>query len=170
MFKGALLIIIIASAGTMGLIKSNSYGQRVRQLQQLQNLLKHIDTEISYRKDTLPSVFYRTALAKDDITAEFLMRCLHYMDNKLPIGTCWTNAVKDVLEGTSLTKDDLNVFYDLASQIGNTNIKGQNEIFKLAEEKIMMQIDEAVSEKNSKGKMYGGLGFSVGIVIAVLFI
>ena len=43
-------------------------------------------------------------------------------------------------------------------------------MFRLTEEKLLHQINLAVKEKDSKGKMFGGLGFSMGIVISVLLI
>lgn len=43
-------------------------------------------------------------------------------------------------------------------------------MFALAETKLSSQIEEAAREKATKGKMYKGLGFSIGIVIAIILI
>ena len=40
----------------------------------------------------------------------------------------------------------------------------------MTNEKLAVQIKEAESLKKTKGKMYAGLGFSIGTVIAILLI
>ena len=59
---------------------------------------------------------------------------------------------------------------DLGLQLGKSDIQGHAGVFSLTEAKLEAQIQEASEEKKAKGKMYRGLGFSAGILIAVILI
>lgn len=170
MFKGILVIILISSCGFIGISKSYSYSRRVAELSEIRDTLRILNTEISYRKDPLPAIFCRISEEKRGIAAEFLNRCSFYMGQRHELETCWGKAADDIFTGSSLTASDKAIIRDLGAQMGKSSIKGQNEAIMLTEEKLKAQITEALREKNSKGKMYGGLGFSIGIIIAVLLI
>jgi len=170
MFKLLAAVLLIICCGALGLIKAQSYSRRVKQLGSIRDSLKILNTEISYRKDPLPVIFDRIAAACDDLAGEIFKRCCHYMGQRLDMETCWRRAVDDACSESSLTSADKAVIYGIGSQIGRSNIKGQNEAILLTEEKLKHQIEDALKEKNSKGKMYGGLGFTIGILITALLI
>ena len=43
-------------------------------------------------------------------------------------------------------------------------------MFSLAETRLETQIEAAAKDKETKGKMYRGIGFSIGVVIAIILI
>ena len=170
MFKLLGAILLIICCGALGLIKALAYSRRVKELSSIRDALKMLNTEISYRKDPLPVIFDRIAAVRDDIAGEIFKRCCHYMGQRLDLETCWHRAVDDACSESSLTAADRAAIYGIGAQMGRSDIKGQNEVILLTEEKLKYQIEDALKDKNSKGKMYGGLGFTIGILIAVLLI
>jgi len=170
MFKIILLFVLIISCGSMGLIKSQEYAGRVKYLEQLVSTLNFIDTEISYKKETLPQIFQHIASYSDDYISQMLIECCKYMKQNMDIEICWRNAVDKIYSDSCLTGKDLYILRDLGKGLGKSDIKGQHNIFRLTSERLQQQIKDAVREKNTKGKMYSGMGFSVGIVAAVLLI
>lgn len=170
MFKAALCLIIILSCGTLGLLKSQAFSQRIRELQDLRSMVRQLNTEISYRKDPLITTFQRIAEQNTNISSKLLNKCVYHMTSYMELGQCWNIALEKVCEDTSLKKEDKAILAELGAQLGKSSVEGQTDMFRLTEEKLMHQINLAIKEKDSKGKMFGGLGFSLGIVVSVLLI
>ena len=170
MFKALLCIIIIMSSGALGLLKSQTFSQRIRELNDMRTMLHQLSIEISYRKDPLIITFQRIASQNSSISSQLLTRCADHMTSYKEFGQCWTAAIEEVFKNTSMKKEDIAILLELGTQLGKSSIDGQSDMFRLTEEKLIHQINQAVKEKDSKGKMYGGLGFSLGIVISVLLI
>ena len=66
MFKGFLCLIIIFSCGGLGILKSQVYSQRLEELRDLKEMIRILQTEMSYLKDPLPAVFARVGSYKDN--------------------------------------------------------------------------------------------------------
>lgn len=170
MFKGLLCIVIVSACGALGIFKSQTYSQRVRELNDLRDMFRMLQTEISYMKDPLPVIFERIGNYKSNVAVEILKNCSIFMKENQNMQLCWTEAVDMSVMNSCLTAEDKAVIYDLGIQLGRSSIKGQSDLLKMADEKIRMQLKEAEAYKNSKGKMYAGMGFSIGAVVAILLI
>ena len=170
MFKAVLCLIIIMSSGALGLLKSQAFSQRIRELNDLRSMIRHLNTEINYRKDPLITTFRRIASQNSNISSKLLSKCSDNMTSYKEFGQCWNDALEELYADTSLKKEDKAILAELGAQLGKSSIEGQADMFRLTEEKLLHQINLAVKEKDSKGKMFGGLGFSMGIVISVLLI
>lgn len=170
MLKGILCLILICGCGGLGILKAQTYKQRLEELTDLQDMLGMIQTEMHYRKDPLPTVFGRISAYKDNRAMELLWDCSLTMKDSLDIKQCWENSMEYAYQGSSLKKEDLAIVQDLGLQLGKSDIQGQAAMFSMMKTKLEIQIQEALKEKETKGKMYRSLGFSIGIVIAILLI
>ena len=170
MFKGILCLIIILSCGGLGLIKAQTYSLRLTDLQDLKDMIRILQTEIKYRKDPLPGAFARIATYKDNRAKDLLWQCSQDMQDSLDLKQCWENAVKTAYNGSCLKEEDLLINRDMGLQLGKSDIQGQAAMFSHTESKLNAQLTDAEKEKETKGKMYRGLGFAIGIVIAVILI
>ncbi len=170
MFKWFLCLILILSCGSLGMMKAQSYSQRLTELSDLKDMIRMLRTEMQYRKDPLPTVFIRIASYKENRSMELLERCIGLMKENMEFKTCWEKAADLAYRGSCLTETDLAVIKDLGLQLGKSDIQGHAGVFSLTEAKLEAQIQEASEEKKAKGKMYRGLGFSAGILIAVILI
>ena len=170
MFKAVLCLIIILSCGTLGLLKSQAFSQRIKELNDLRSMVRQLNTEINYRKDPLITTFRRIASQNSSLSSKLLSKCADHMTSYKEFGQCWNAAMEEVCADTSLKKEDKAIMAELGAQLGKSSVEGQADMFRLTEEKLLQQINQAVKEKDSKGKMFGGLGFSLGIVVSVLLI
>lgn len=170
MFKAVLCLIIIMSSGTLGLLKSQAFSQRIIELNDLRTMIHQLSIEISYRKDPLTTTFRRIALYKNNLSSKMLKKCADYMSAYKEFEQCWSTALEEVYADTALKKEDKVILSELGVQLGKSSIDGQTDMLHLIEEKLIHQINLAIKEKDSKGKMFGGLGFSLGIVVSVLLI
>ena len=170
MFKVVLLLLLIASCGSMGLLKASTYSRRVRELNDIRSLLHQISMEINFRREPLPVIFRNMTQNNSHHINHLMAVCIKYMEEKIPFEKCWNTAINDVYKDSCLNKEDLYILNELGNQLGKSNVTGQENAIKLTEEKLMYQISQASESRKTKGKMYGSLGFSVGLVIAVILI
>ena len=170
MFKALLCMIIIISSGALGLLKSQAFSQRIKELNEMRSIVRQLNAEINYRKDPLITTFRRIAEQNSTISTKLLSECADHMASYKEFGQCWSAALEEVCADTSLKKEDKAILAELGTQLGKSNVEGQADMFRLIEERLLHQINLAIKEKDSKGKMFGGLGFSLGIVVSVLLI
>lgn len=170
MFKGVLCIIIVLACGALGIFKSQEYSQRVKELNDLRDIFKMLRTEISYMKDPLPVIFERIGNSRENIAAEILKNCSIFMKENRDIHYCWCTSVDMAVRSSCLTAEDKAIIYDLGIQLGRSSVQGQTDLLDMADEKLLIQIREAENHRSSKGKMFAGMGFSIGIVTAILLI
>lgn len=170
MFKGMLCLIVIFACGSLGILKAQTYSQRLEDLKDFKDMLKILQTEMSYRKDPLPAAFARIASYKDTKAMNLLYECSARMQNCREFRQCWEEAEAAAYRASYMNCEDRRVIKDLGLQLGKSDIQGQAAMFSLAETKLSSQMEEAAREKETKGKMYRGIGFSIGIVISVILI
>ncbi len=170
MLKGILCLILLCGCGGLGILKAQTYRQRLEELTDLQEMIGMIQTEMQYRKDPLPIVFGRISSYKDNRAMELLWDCSLTMKDSLDIRQCWESSMEYAYQGSCLKQEELAFVLDLGLQLGKSDIQGQAAMFALMKTKLETQIQEAWKEKETKGKMYRGLGFSIGIVIVILLV
>lgn len=170
MFKGILCLVIVLACGGLGMMKSQTYSQRLAELAGMKDMIQMLRTEMSYRKDPLPTVFARISAYKDAVAMNILWECSLRMKESLNFKECWQEAVETACARSCMTEEDLAIIKDLGLQLGKSDVQGQEAMFSLADAKLETQIREAAKDKESRGRMYRGLGFSIGIVIAVILI
>ena len=170
MFKIILCLILICACGTAGILKAQQYSQRVRELNEFKDMCLNLKTEISYMKDPLPVIFERIADSRENIASEMLKTCCQLMKDNQDMQYSWYSAVDMAARTGAVTRDDKAVIYDLGTQLGRSNVQGQLDLLEMTEQKLDIKIREAEALKKTKGKMYAGLGFSIGTVIAILLL
>jgi len=170
MYKIIICLILIAACGAAGALKSQTFSQRVKDLNHLRDMCRNLKTEISYMKDPLPLIFERLGGGRNTVDAEIFRACNELMKEKQDMQYSWCCAVDMAVRNSSLTRADKAVIYNLGTQLGKSSIKGQIDLLDMTDEKLSVQVREAESQKKTKGKMYAGLGFSIGTVVSILLI
>ena len=59
--KGFLLVLLLGISSMMGNMFAKSYGDRVKELQQIKNIFNTIKTKISYIGETMPEIIEEIA-------------------------------------------------------------------------------------------------------------
>lgn len=170
MFKLFVSMILILACGALGLVKGQTYTQRLRELQQIKDMIQLLKTEIHYRQDPLPVIFQRLSGSRNSLDAQILELCKQSLEQKNDFKTSWETAINLASQNSCITASDKEILYDLGLQLGKSNVQGQLDLLNAAEQKLNLQLKDAEKQKLSKGKMYSGLGFSMGIIAAVLLI
>ncbi len=170
MFDVLLGLIIILGSGILGIIKSVKFNLRFNELNMIRNIFHQLNTEMSYRKDPMKQIFKRLALNNKGPGADMLEKCAEHMESYQEFDKCWYSAVNEVSHNSCLNQKDIDILCELGLQLGKSSIDNQKKLFDMLDEKLMYQIKDASKDKETKGKMYRGIGFSMGILLTVLIL
>lgn len=165
------LIFLICCA--IGYVKAQDYKCRVINLESLLDGLKNLEDEIIYRKTPLPQALKTVSETKANNSAKKLFGDV-YLDLKeqknCSFIESWVNSTNDLKDGAGFTTDDIHKIIELGKGLGGTDIYGQNTVIERAYKQIEAQLEEAVLENSTKGKMYKSLGIAIGLTLVVILL
>ena len=171
MSKIFICFAIILLFGLAGMIKADCYKKRVDLLNDITNIIALLSNEMEYSLEPLPIVFKKISGFNDkkfcDLLARVSMKLIEECDS---FQSVWNESIDKVYYNSDLNDKDMEVLKDMGHSFGKSNIHGQSNMFKLAEKRMEIQLEEAISEKQTKGVLFQKLGFIIGIVIVILLI
>lgn len=167
-FIGCVLIFI--SCTSLGFLKASSYRARIAELESVTELLKLLDMEITYRRDSLARAFGKVSDAKPCWFAGVLKDCSVMMAERNSLVDSWNGALAKSMEECPLNRQDIAILQDLALGLGKSDIKGHRSIMEPAMMRLGENLNDARRQEQKQGKMYRGLGAAAGVVIAVILI
>ena len=165
---GAALVII--PFALLGYLVARGYGQRVRELTNLQSAFQMLETEILYGLTPLPEAFDHLARRLPEPAAGLFGQARAGLELRLPIGEAWQRAVADLAERTSLNAEDLEMLSYFSYGLGEADTHEQQKKFRLLGEQLEAAIAQAVASRNKNQRMWQYLGLAAGIAVALLLI
>lgn len=113
MFKGALCLMIIFACGSLGILKAQAYSQRLADLKDVKDMLKILQTEMSYLRDPLPAVFARVASYKETRAMNLLYECSGRMRECRDFRHCWEEAEERAYRASCMNEEDRRIVREL---------------------------------------------------------
>nr|WP_315019575.1 stage III sporulation protein AB [uncultured Aminipila sp.] len=165
------LIFIICCA--LGYFKSQDYQCRVINLQSFLDGLKNLEDEILYRKTPLPEALKIVSDEKANNAAKNLFAKVSVDlngKNNCSFIESWFKYTEELGESCSFTTEDMYTIKELGKVLGGTDIYGQSAVIQRAYKQIENQLEQAVQQNNTKGKMYKGLGMAIGLTIVIILL
>lgn len=165
------LIFLLCSA--LGYIKAQDYQCRVINLQSFLDGLKNLEDEIIYRKTPLPEALSIVSDEKANHAAKTLFIKVSTdlkENNSCSFIESWIKYTKELGESCSFTTEDIYTIDELGKLLGGTDIYGQSAVIQRAYKQIETQLQLAVKENSTKGKMYKGLGIAIGLTIVIILL
>lgn len=170
MFKILGCILIFAGSTCIGLIKSSSYKARRVELSDTIELIRMLQLDITYRKDSLQKTFVKTADLKDCWFADVLTSCSSLLEKNTAIEEAWNISIKRNLDVCPLHRNDLGILKDLSMGLGKSDTTGQKNIFEPALLRLNSALQDASDQEKKQGRMYRSLGIAAGLVIVILLL
>lgn len=165
------LIFLICSA--IGYFLAYDYQCRVTNLQSFLDGLKNLEDEILYRKTPLPEALKIVSIDKAESGAKNLFSAVSQElegKNSHNFIEVWSDIVGKLGSDCALIEADTHILKELGRGLGGTDIYGQSAVLQRACKQLEVQLVEAVAEKDTKGKMYKGLGIAIGLTIVIILI
>ena len=165
--KVILFFLIFIACTYVGLIISNKYKNRVRDLKEFKSVLNIISTKIRYTYEPIKEIakdisnMNKTNIGK--IFEEFYTQL-----NEKTITDAWNDSIEKT--GNNFSKEDKSIIKYLGKMLGKTDIEGQVSQIIQTNEFINIQIDKAEKERQKNEKLYRSLGIIIGFVIIIILI
>lgn len=165
----ASLIIVLAST-YIGVLKSNSYKQRSKELRTLQVLIQNLETEIVYSYTPLAEAFHSIADAEKGPIASIFYDTAVILERREGISfkQAWNKALSKNIPKTCLNKDDEEILLTLGSGLGLSDDVNQKKHINLILEKLRIEEIKAEEERKKNEKLYQSLGFIGGATLVIL--
>lgn len=143
---------------------------RSKELSGILEIIKLLNMEITYKKDTLAKSFEKVSQLKTCWFSQVLQRCSVMLAEQDSLQDAWQKAMQEYEKESPLVKQDIEILSDLALGLGRSDSQGQSRLFEPALLRLDLQLQQARDEQRRQGRMYKGLGTAVGVVIVIMII
>lgn len=170
MFKIIGCILIFTGSTCIGLIKSSSYKARRTELENTIELLRMLQMDITYRKDSLQKTFTKTADLKECWFSELIRNCGSLLQQNMTIEAAWQKSIESKMAVCPLYHSDLEILNDMSIGLGKSDASGQKNVFEPALLRLTSALQEATDQEKKQGRMYRSIGIAAGLVIVILLL
>ena len=169
MLKITGLLTMVLALGFTGIMKSDELKARIHLLEDMQNMLLSLKSQMQYFREPLQILLSKLAKTADSRAFSLLDCCAVMLEEKNgQIGQIWAQCTGTIYEKTPLTEEDRSIIVQIGSYLGQTDFEGQQIQFECTEQRLSQQIGEARELYGRKGPMYRKLGFLLGTAAALL--
>lgn len=170
MFRLFGCILIFVGCSSLGFIKASSYRSRTVELENTLELIRLLDMEIVYKRDSLAKVFERVSYMKVCWFSEVLKVCSDVMKQQKTLEESWQLSLEQNTKNCPLNKNDIEILKDISIGLGKSDISGHKNLIEPAVIRMQTSLAGAREQEKKQSKMYRGLGIAAGAVIAVILI
>ena len=169
--KLAGILLVIVSAGSVGLQLAFAMKTRYRMLRQLLSAVEILKNEIVVCATPLPQAFAMMASSLNGSMGKVFSGIAHEMNKRrwMTVSAAMEQAISGEL---SLKREEelCDLFRAMAAGLGKYDKDSQISTLDITINRVKKMIDQAEQERSVKSKTYELLGFCTGLSIAILLI
>lgn len=167
MIKTIILLLVFVTATAIGVLISEKYKNRVKDLKEMKNALSMFQTKIKFTYEPIPEIFKDISKKSNNSIGKIFEKASQEMET-VTAGQAWELALDTV--PTSLNGEDIQILKGLNKLLGKTDLEGQISEIKLTSTFLNTQIERAEKEQEKNEKLYKSLGAITGIAMVILLI
>lgn len=157
------VILIISSAGLVGVRKSSALKKRSDCLKALRKMLFSVKLMLSFNAPTLPEIFARLRESAE-------LSVLPFLRDVKSENPCDSVSSSAGFQSLPLFPKDKDIILDVFSSLGTTDLATQVSMLEFNIKRLDVLCSEADSERSVKSRLYSSVGFMGGILVAMLII
>ena len=164
--------VILLGCAYLGIVFSNRYKKRVRQISGMEGAMTQLEFDIDYMNlplcDSLEKIAHSS---ENEIKEIFLYVCDRLKEN--PCGDMyrvWKRALERCEYDLYLTEDDKRIILDFSRTLGSGNREKEKNNIKVTLMRLKMAEDEAKADAVRNVKMYRGLGMLLGVFAVIVLL
>ena len=165
--KSIVFVLIFCTTTLIGIIISNKYKSRVKELKEIKTALNVLETKMKYTYEPIAEIFKEIVDGRNSNISNIFKNAVSNMYH-YSAGDAWTNALDNTT--TNLNKEDILVLKNLNRLLGKTNLEGQVSEIQLTTRFLDTQIEKAEKEREKNQKLYKNLGIIAGLTIIIILI
>ncbi len=163
-------LTIIVCCTFLGLHMSYRYNYRIYNIKILQSILAHLETEIIHYSTFLSQAIINSVRPFEGEWKTFFLKVAASLEdnNEHSLIDIWIECLKGLKNNPYIGKPEYEIIYRFGMQLGGTDKKSQEKYFKLAQEQLKIEENNAQQLRLRYSKMYRSLGLLLGIGIAIV--
>lgn len=165
--KSIVFVLIFCTTTLIGIIISNKYKSRVKELKEIKTALNVLETKMKYTYEPIAEIFNEISAGTNSNISNIFKNTVSNMYHH-SAGDAWTNALDNT--NTNLNKEDISVLKNLNKLLGKTNLEGQVSEIQLTTKFLDTQIEKAEKDREKNQKLYKNLGIIAGLTIIIILI
>ena len=170
MIKVICCLVLISGCYILGCIKAGGYKQRCRELEEIIEIIKLMELDITYRRDPLAISFNKISKLKYCWFSSVLKQCSIKLQNQVPLNDAWYGSISEIRSKSQLNDADINIINDMMLSLGRTDSDGQRKVFAPTVERLSSNLYSAKQRSDHEGKMFKALGAAAGIMLSIILI
>ena len=165
-------IVILFGCGYSGILFSQRFKRRTKQLAELQRVMCELENSIEFLQ--IPIADALSSVSKNCET-ELKMTFIYISERLKSDPACdmelvWRRGFEKYRYSLDLKDEDIEIITDFSKNLGAGNREKEKNNIKATSMRLKLAEDEARAEMLQNTKMYRGLGFLFGIFIVVVLI
>ena len=166
------LLLIGALSSFIGILVSNKYNMRVKEIEDIISALDLLETRVKYTYDTIADSFdFIAENMKTKSYRIFMITASHLLENKnTSAGDIFRKVVEDERIFLNLNKEDIEVLKGLGTSLGQMDLEGQLKNISLVKQLLGNQLQDAQEVKSKNFKLSRNMGVFVGLIIMIILI
>ena len=165
------LILVVTGSTSIGFLLSKSYGDRVKELKTLSNLINVLQNKIKFTHKPLSSIFEEISQIPQNQKEHGISKIFFKSTKKIEtrkLEDAWNDAISEERFFLNLKNEDIELIKSLGTLLGKTDIEGQMSEIEQFKMMLETQIKIAEEEKNKNSKIYKSLGTIIGLAIVIV--
>lgn|GEM_PF-142659 len=164
--------LVLIGSTLMGFILGENLKKRFQQLNEIEQVLYQLKSEIIYTHSTLPEIFENVSNKSNKPISKLFKDISELLyENKVEnVFQAFTKALNINKNLMNLKEVDTEILLDLSKSLGQSDIDGQNSIITLTINKLKNQLEGAEEVMKNNIKMYRYMGFSLGAIVVIMII
>ncbi len=166
------LMLILVLSTFLGIVISNKYAMRVKEIEDLISAMEMLETRVKYTYDTIADSFDFVANnMKTRAYRIFMIAASLLSENKnMSAGDIFRNVVDEEGIFLDLIKEDREVLKGLGTSLGQMDLEGQLKSITLVKQLLNNQWNDAMNVKNKNFKLSRNMGVFIGLIIMIILI
>ena len=171
MIKITGLLAMVLSFGLAGMGLSENLRERIRLLEDMQNMINEVKGRMHYFREPIFQIFQN--LEKKGNSRAFSLPIesfTTFCEKGGEIADLWVQTVEEIYGNVPLTKEDREIIAYIGTYLGQSDYENQLMQFQCTEERLARQLEYAREEYQQKGTMYRKAGFFTGVLAAIILL
>lgn len=172
MLKGIGIICILFGSTGLGFTVARELEKRVRELQELRQIMMLLQGEIRYMHQPLPEAFSRLGHGAPEPFRDFFLGTAEdlHRRNGQTAEQIWKKNRKAHLSGLHLSRQEQKEFEELGSMLGYLDVEMQLNALDYYLEQLRQSVTRASETWNSRRRLYQYLGVLSGLMLIIFII
>ena len=167
---GACLVIISCSG--LGIFASGQFSQRLKNLEQLRQMIFLLKGEIVYGRSPLTDAFERVGARGRGEIAEAFKRTGQRLSDQPgePFFIIWQEEIDRIPEKFPLLEEDRQKLKDMGEHLGYLDTEQQERTILLYLEQLDLSIEYLRSHRQERVRLYTSLGIMGGLFLTIVLV